>query len=460
MTQKRVAIIGAGASGLISTKICLEDGLDATCFEMTSDIGGLWNYSSSLIHKKGSVMKSTIINSSKENMAFSDFPAPKKFSNFMHNKKLLEYFHLYANNFNLFAHIKFNTVIKSIVQAENYEKTGQWTITYKEQDNDEKVEAFDGVMMCIGHHANPNKPEFKGLNDKNAKFKGEYIHSWEYRDPFKYVDKRILIIGVGNSGGDIAVEQSRISSQVYLSTRSGFICNPRNAQGGMPSDITFLNRFFVSINQLFPNLIKSHMENEVNRWFDHELYAIKPNDERMHHIFVNDDIPNRIASGTLIIKPNIKEFTENSCIFDDDSVVNNIDVVILSTGYNIGFPILGDKIIPVDKNWVRLYKYVFPSNLKHPTLAVMGCIQPFGSINPIVEMQARWVTRVFKGLSKLPSKDEMESDIDNKANNVKKRFYESQRHTIQVDFIPYMDELANLVGCKPNLGKNKSTVLF
>ena len=93
MTKKRIAIIGAGASGIISTKICLEDGLEPTCFEMTSDIGGLWNYSSSLVHKKGSVMKSTIINSSKENMAFSDYPAPKEFSNFMHNKKLIEYLH-------------------------------------------------------------------------------------------------------------------------------------------------------------------------------------------------------------------------------------------------------------------------------------------------------------------------------------------------------------------------------
>ena len=451
MEKKRVAVIGAGASGLISTKICLEDGLDTTCFEMTSDIGGLWNYSSSLIHKKGSVMKSTIINSSKENMAFSDFPAPKEFSNFMHNRKLLEYFRLYAQNFKLFPSIKFNTIIKTIVQTEDYDTTGRWRITYKEKDEEEKSEIFDGVMMCIGHHAYPHTPKFKGLNDENAKFKGEYIHSWEYRDPYKYIDKRMLIIGVGNSGGDIAVEQSRISSQVYLSTRSGLWCTPRCARGGRPSDITYLNRFFILIEQICPKTINKILQSDLNKWFDHELYALKPHDERLHHIFVNDDIPNRIASGTLIIKPNIREFTEHSCIFDDGTVVDNIDIVILSTGYSIGFPILGDKIIPVENNWVRLYKYVFPSNLKHPTMAVMGCIQPFGSINPIVEMQARWLARVFKGLTKLPSKDEMDRDIDYKAESVKKKFYESQRHTIQVDFIPYMDELANLVGCKPIL---------
>ena len=451
MTKKRIAIIGAGASGIISTKICLEDGLEPTCFEMTSDIGGLWNYSSSLVHKKGSVMKSTIINSSKENMAFSDYPAPKEFSNFMHNKKLIEYFRLYAKEFNLYDCIKFNTIIKKIVQAEDYEMSGKWSISYKEKDREEKTEIFDGVMMCIGHHAYPHVPEIKGLNDANSKFKGECIHSWEYRDPFKYIDKRMLVIGIGNSGGDIAVEQSRISSQVYLSTRSGTWCAPRCANGGLPADITYLNRFLSVFQEWCPETIKNGMRKNLNNWFDHSLYALKPHDDRLHHVFVNDDLPNRIASGMLVIKPNIKEFKENSCVFDDDSVVNDIDVVILSTGYNIGFPILGDKIIPVNKNWLRLYKYVFPSNLKHSTLAVMGCIQPLGSINPIVEMQARWVTRVFNGLSKLPSKNEMEHDIDQKANLIRKAFYESQRHTIQVNFISYMDELANLVGCKPRL---------
>ena len=304
--------------------------------------------------------------------------------------------------------------------------------------------------MCIGHHAYPHIPQFKGLT---TKFKGETIHSWQYRDPYKYIDKRVLVVGVGNSGGDIAVEQSRISGQVFLSTRSGMWCTPRSARGGYPMDITYLNRFFIGIEQLFPNTIQKLMFNDIDSWFNHELYAIKPNDDRIHHIFVNDDLPNRIASGTLVIKPNVKEFNDNSCVFDDGTVVDDVDVVVLSTGYHIGFPILEDKLLPVEDNWVRLYKYVFPPHLKHPTLAVMGCIQPFGAINPIVEMQARWVTRVFNGLTELPSRVCMENDIDFKAPVIRKKFHESQRHTIQVEFIPYMDELANLVGCKPNLMK-------
>lgn len=148
--KKRVAILGAGASGLISTKICLEDGLEPVCFEMSSDIGGLWNYKTSLIHGKGSVMKSTIINTSKESMAFSDFPAPSEFPNYMHNRKLMEYFRLYAKEFDLLNHIKYNTKITKISKADSYKEDGKWLVTYIEQNQIEKHEIFDAVMLCNG----------------------------------------------------------------------------------------------------------------------------------------------------------------------------------------------------------------------------------------------------------------------------------------------------------------------
>jgi len=448
--MKKVAIIGAGPSGLISIKTCIENGLEPVCFEMTDDIGGLWNYKTSLIHQKGSVMRSTIINSSKENMAFSDYPAPKEFANFMHNKQLIKYFRMYAEEFKLHDKIKFNTKVTRLVQNSDYETTGKWIISYCEKDDMEIVEVFDAVMICNGHHACPNIPEFKGLNDANAKFKGEVLHAWKYREPFGFVDKRVLVVGVGNSGGDIGVELSRIASQTYLSTRSGMWCAPRSLSG-WPTDITLLNRFNNLVNVNFPEITYWFQRRIVMKNFDHEAYGIIPATSLRHHIFVNDDLPNRIASGTLVMKSNVREFTENSCIFEDGTVVEDLDAVILATGYKIGFPWLDDSIISVNNNWVNLYKYVFPPQLQHATLAVMGCIQPLGSINPIVEMQARWATLVFKGESKLPSSEEMNTDIKAKAEIMRKTYEDRARHTIQVDSIPYLDEIAELIGCKPYL---------
>ena len=109
----RVAVIGAGASGLPAIKCCLDDGLEPICYERSGDIGGLWNYENSLEEGKGQacVMKSTVINSSKEMMCYSDFPIPAEYPNFMHNKLVLQYLHLYAEHFNLYPYIRFDTEV-------------------------------------------------------------------------------------------------------------------------------------------------------------------------------------------------------------------------------------------------------------------------------------------------------------------------------------------------------------
>lgn len=80
----RVCIIGAGVSGLPSIKSCLEEGLEPVCYERTTEIGGLWNYRPDKESNVGGmVMKTTVVNTSKEMMAYSDFPPPIEWPNFM-----------------------------------------------------------------------------------------------------------------------------------------------------------------------------------------------------------------------------------------------------------------------------------------------------------------------------------------------------------------------------------------
>ena len=101
MPAKRVLIIGAGASGLPAIKCCLDEGLEPYCVERTHDIGGLWNYRENVADDEACVMKSTIINTSKEMMCYSDFPIPREYPNFMHNLMFLKYLRLYADEFKL-----------------------------------------------------------------------------------------------------------------------------------------------------------------------------------------------------------------------------------------------------------------------------------------------------------------------------------------------------------------------
>ena len=174
--MRRVAVIGGGVTGLICIKCCLDGDLLPTCYEMTNDIGGVWNYDADCVDGKGSVMKSTVINTSKEFMAFSDYPAPIEYPNYMHNTKLLEYFRTYATEFNLTKYIRFRRRITRIHPTDDYEQTGCWMIhsvdaeqKTKETTNDETCEKYNAVMLATGHHACPRWANFPGLEH----FKGK-----------------------------------------------------------------------------------------------------------------------------------------------------------------------------------------------------------------------------------------------------------------------------------------------
>ncbi|XP_036917525.1 flavin-containing monooxygenase 5 isoform X2 [Sturnira hondurensis] len=386
MTNKRIAVIGGGVSGLTSIKCCLEEGLEPICFESTDDIGGLW---------------------------------------------------------------RFQTTVCSVKKQPDFSTSGQWEVV-TESEGKKKVNVFDGVMVCTGHHTNAYLPleSFPGIET----FKGQYFHSRDYKNPESFTGKRVIIIGIGNSGGDLAVEISHVAKQVFLSTRRGAWILNRVADHGYPFDILHhsrLKRFLMkSCGQ---SLTNTYLEKRMNQRFNHEMYGLKPKHRVLsQHPTINDDLPNRIISGLVKVKGNVKEFTETAAIFEDGSREDDIDAVIFATGYSFDFPFLEDSV-KVVKNKISLYKKVFPPNLEKPTLAIIGLIQPLGAIMPISELQGRWVTQVFKGVKALPSQSEMIIEITKAKEQIEKRYVESQRHTIQGDYIDTMEELADLVGVKPNL---------
>ena len=112
--MKRVAVIGAGCSGLTAIKCCIDEGLEPVCFERTNYISGLWHYTNEVEEGQACVMKTTVINTSKEMSSFSDFPVPAEYPMFMHNKSVDEYFHMYADRFGLNNYIHFNTEVRNI----------------------------------------------------------------------------------------------------------------------------------------------------------------------------------------------------------------------------------------------------------------------------------------------------------------------------------------------------------
>ncbi|KRY09545.1 Dimethylaniline monooxygenase [N-oxide-forming] 5 [Trichinella patagoniensis] len=429
----RVAIVGAGPSGLTAIKTCLDYGLEPVCFERADRIGGLWYYQEKVIPGRSTVMKSTVINTSKEMSAYSDFPPRRDLPNFMHNTQLLHYLEEYADRFKLTEHVHFNKEVIKVNKSVDHDENGHWIIETKNTITSEvEMNDFEAVLLCSGHHCHPYMPNFKGLH---TEFDGKVMHSMEYRRPNGFDDKRVLV--------------------VFLSTRRGAWTFTRTFHCGYPYDVLLLTRFSNLICRWFPNIASRYLEFSLNARFDHVMYSLKPK----HNVFqahptFSDDLHSRLSSQMVVIKPDVYEFGRNSVKFTDASEESDIDIVVLCTGYQISFPYMEENILSINNNETALFKYMYCPQLNHPeTLAVIGLVQPWGSILPISEMQCRLACHLLANKQKLPPRAIMEKEVQGKQAENAQRYVRSQRHTIQVDYVPYLDEISQMIGTKPNLWK-------
>ncbi|XP_043347120.1 flavin-containing monooxygenase 5-like isoform X3 [Dermochelys coriacea] len=274
MAQKRIAVIGAGVCGLSSIKCCLDEGLEPICFERSSDIGGLWRFEENPEEGRASIYKSVIINTSKEMMCFSDFPIPADFPNYMHHSKVMEYFRMYAEHFDLLKYICFKTTVVSVTKSPDFSTTGQWDVVTETEGKQESA-IFDGVMVCTGHHSNAHLPldSFPGIE----KFKGCYFHSHDYKKPQEFSGKKVIVIGIGNSGTDLAVELSHTAAQVFLSTKRGAWILGRIGEEGYPLDTIYVTRYMEFLRRIVPlSLLNYFAEKKLNAKFNHAIYGLQP----------------------------------------------------------------------------------------------------------------------------------------------------------------------------------------
>ncbi|XP_054458146.1 dimethylaniline monooxygenase [N-oxide-forming] 2-like [Anoplopoma fimbria] len=447
---RRVAVVGAGSSGLVCMKACVDEGLEPVCFESSDDIGGLWRYKESPEPERSSIYRSLVVNTSKEMMCFSDFPMPADYPNYLQHSQLMQYFRLYADHFDLLRHICFQTTVRSVTQRPDFSVSGQWDVVTVNVAGEEESHVFDAVLVCSGHYTHPALPlsDFPG----NETFPGRCLHSWEYRDADDCRGKRVVVVGIGNSGGDIAVEISRSAEKTFLSTREGSWVIGRMSNNGLPLDMIVLTRLNLILTQLLPKfLVNWSAERALNQKFDHRLYGLMPKHRLLEkRPLINDDLPGRILQGALVMKPNLKGFKDSGVVFEDGTVEENVDAVVFCTGYNGNFPFLSPALSEGPHKEFTLYKTLFPPSLSQPTLAVMGLFQTKGPIVPIVEMQARWAVKVFAGLCRLPPKEKMLEVIESEMKTNMKIYPCPQKAALLVDYIPYLDFMAKEVGVRPN----------
>jgi cation diffusion facilitator CzcD-associated flavoprotein CzcO len=199
--DRRVAVIGTGPSGITSLKNLLDQGIEAIAFDRNAEVGGNWIYSENESHS--SVFETTHIISSKtlsqyEDFTFDDFDPEA--ADYPSHDELRRYFQAYTRHFGLYEHIRFGTLVIHC----QWINQNKWEIT-TEKDGIKSKEVFTDLVVCNGHHWNPRWPKYPG------EFTGEYLHSHSFKKAAPFKDKKVLVIGGGNSACDVAVETSRVS---------------------------------------------------------------------------------------------------------------------------------------------------------------------------------------------------------------------------------------------------------
>jgi dimethylaniline monooxygenase (N-oxide forming) len=418
----KVCIIGAGSSGIAACQVLNARGIHFDCYEKGSQVGGNWRYDND--NGMSSAYRSLFINTSREMMQYAAYPMPQDYPDYPHHSQIARYFDDYVDHFGLRGHILFRTEVTA-VEAEG---EGRWRVTL----DDRSSAVYEAVMVANGHHWNPKYPEppFPGQDS----FAGEQVHSHHYREPDeRFIDKNVLVLGIGNSATDIAVETSRVSNMTYLAMRRGAHVLPKYI-AGTPTD------------QLGPKWM-SHLPFAVTRaLFMRELkhvqgpmenYGLPKPDHKLGqaHPTVSADLLARIGHGRVTPKPNIERIDGVRVDFTDGTSVG-IDTIVWCTGYHIAFPFLPSEVIDVDSNQVRLFRRVVHPNA--PGLYFVGLVQPLGAIMPIAELQAEWIADLLEGSAALPDPDAMKREIAREEAAMRKRYVASTRHTIQVDYHPYM----------------------
>ena len=414
-----VCIIGAGCAGFTTAKRLKDHAISYDCFEASDDIGGNWYYRNP--NGKSACYASLHIDTSKWRLAFEDYPVPEAFPDFPHHSQMLAYFHDYVDHFGLRDTITFNTEVINAHRLDN----GLWQVALSTG----QTRLYDALIVCNGHHWDPRWPD-----PSPGTFDGERMHAHSYNTPFDPIDtrgKRVVVVGAGNSAMDIASElgQRSMTDRLFISMRRGVWVLPKYVNGA-PSDKAALPSW-VPLS-LARKLAKGAIIKAVGKMEDYGLP--KPDhDPLTAHPSVSGEFLTRVGCGDIVPKPAIERFDGNAVVFADGTA-EEVDVIIYATGYKVSFP---------QENRGPLGKRLMQPGVDN--LYFMGLAQPLPTLVNFPEQQSKLVAAHLTGRLPLPDASTMTREIEADERLYLGHFYDSPRHTMQIDFNHYVAGLARLL---------------
>ena len=423
LSGPRVCVIGAGPCGLTALKNLRASGLDnIVCFDEGAAVGGNWVFTDD--PNRMSVYESTHIISSRRQSSFDDYPMPLAFPDFPSHRQVRAYFEDYAAHYGLMPYLQ----LRHRVDSARRDADGRWRLRVTGPDG-AREEMFDHLMVASGHHRDPLIPDYPQA------FSGETLHSRDFKraDPFR--DKRVLVVGGGNSACDIAVDVARVASFVGISMRRPYYIVPKIVFG-RPVDVLYARarnnfpRWFMRMT--FGSLLRLGMG-------PFEYYGL-PSPKAgpfEQHPTLNSRILDALRHGVVHLRGGIARFTGTQVHFADGSA-EDYDTVIWATGFKPSFPFLDPAITDWDPA-KRPPLYLKMMHERIPNLFFIGLFQPIGCIWRLADYQARIAALQIAGRLARPS--DIAARVAHEVNSPHWNFEQSARHALEVDAIDFRREL-------------------
>ncbi len=419
-------VIGAGPSGLAAIRQLTRMGIPVRGLERHSDLGGNWNSQ----NPASSVYKSAYLISSKRLTEFTDFRMPREYPHYPSHTQALAYLRSYADQYRLSDHIEYGCSVERMVPSES-----GWLV---QVTGEPEPRTFAGVVIANGHHWKPRWPELPG------DFAGRQLHAHDYWDADTLAGQRVLIIGAGNSGCDIAVEVSRVAKRTVWSLRRGYHFFPKYLFGAP------IDRCGETMSRW---LLPTWMARQITAWCigvaagRPERYGLPAPDHRMFasHPIVNSQILPAVGHGQVVPVGDVVKIEGQRVTFADGSS-ELIDTIICATGYELTFPFIEAKYLAWQGNSPQLFLNVF-----HPrfdSLFVVGMIQPDGGIWALADYQAQLVARFVAAQATCPAAADWFRRQRQKglASAVRDPSYiDSPRHVLEVSYFNYRRRLRKLL---------------
>jgi hypothetical protein len=353
----RYCIVGAGPCGLLAARALKLAGIPYDQFERHSDVGGIWD-----IDNPGSSMyESAHFISSKYTSSFFGMPMPNDYPDYPDHRQLLKYIRDFAAAFDLRSSIRFNTAVKLAEPLGENARDG-WRVTLSSGEST----IYKGVICANGVTWHPNLPAYPGLEE----FKGEVRHTVDYRSPSSLADKRVLIVGAGNSGVDIACDAARGAKAAFISLRRGYHFVPKH-MFGVPTDVFLSGQVTLPKGVAVPDDPSKMLAALVG---DLTRYGLPAPDHKAleSHPIMNTQILHYLAHGDLTSKGDIKKFTATGVQFLDGSS-EDFDLVLFATGYEYRIPYIDPTLLVWKQGHPELYLNIFHRELMG--LSVVGFVE-------------------------------------------------------------------------------------